>query len=115
MDTKTFRDGLVEMVCLSTTHLHTFTLKNKGFQKIVGEIAQQLGVSIGQDAVRQLVINTAESARLELMKILANKLCYLKFDAATRGNRNFLAVVVQYCWGCKTKKTIVLIIFKKLI
>lgn len=37
MDANTFREGLMEMVCLSSTPLTTFRLKNKGFQKIAGE------------------------------------------------------------------------------
>ncbi|XP_050798424.1 uncharacterized protein LOC127045816 isoform X2 [Gopherus flavomarginatus] len=106
MDANTFREGLMEMVCLSSTPLTTFGLKNKGFQKIAGEMGRQLGVSMGHDAVRHLVISTAESGRKELKKALEQKLCYLKMDAATRGNRNFLAINAQYYEEGKDKAVI---------
>ncbi|GAB6023777.1 hypothetical protein CHUAL_014221 [Chamberlinius hualienensis] len=94
LDAETFRNGLADMVCLSLTPLATFN--QKGFQKIAGEIAGQLGVSTEQDAICQLVINRGESARNDLKKTLSGKLCYLKMDAATRGSRNYLAVNVQF-------------------
>ncbi|KAM7165993.1 uncharacterized protein RBU57_007033 isoform 2-T2 [Macrochelys suwanniensis] len=106
MDANTFREGLMEMVCLSSTPLTTFRLKNKGFQKIAGEMGRQLGVSTGHDAVRHLVVSTAESGREELKKALEQKLCYLKMDAATRGNRNFLAINAQYYEEGKDKAVV---------
>ncbi|XP_043362981.1 uncharacterized protein LOC119850770 isoform X2 [Dermochelys coriacea] len=106
MDANTFREGLMEMVCLSSTPLTTFRLKNKGFQKISGEMGQQLGVSTGHDAVRHLVVSTAESGRQELKKALEQKLCYLKMDAATRGNRHFLAINAQYYEEGKDKAVV---------
>ncbi|XP_034634006.1 BEN domain-containing protein 5 isoform X3 [Trachemys scripta elegans] len=106
MDANTFREGLMEMVCLSSTPLTTFRLKNKGFQKIAGEMGRQLGVSTGHDAVRHLVVSTAESGRKELKKALEQKLCYLKMDAATRGNRNFLAINAQYYEEGKDKAVV---------
>ncbi|XP_044860223.1 uncharacterized protein LOC123363376 [Mauremys mutica] len=106
MDVNTFREGLMEMVCLSSTPLTTFGLKNKGFQKIAGEMGRQLGVSMGHDAVRHLVVSTAESGRKELKKALEQKLCYLKMDAATRGNRNFLAINAQYYEEGKDKAVV---------
>ena len=42
-----------------------------------------------------LVISVAESSRVDLKKVLTGKLCYLKMDAGTRRNRNFLAINVQ--------------------
>ncbi|CAM5113507.1 unnamed protein product [Natator depressus] len=106
MDANTFREGLMEMVCLSSTPLTTFRLKNKGFQKIAGEMGRQLGVSTGHDAVRHLVVSTAESGRQELKKALEQKLCYLKMDAATRGNRHFLAISAQYYEDGKDKAVV---------
>ncbi|KAG6923392.1 hypothetical protein G0U57_020608, partial [Chelydra serpentina] len=96
MDANTSHEGLMEMVCLSSTPLTTFRLKNKGFQKIAGEMGRQLGISTGHDAVPHLVVSTAESGREELKKALEQKLCHLKMDVATRGNRNFLAINAQY-------------------
>ncbi|EMP26861.1 hypothetical protein UY3_16056 [Chelonia mydas] len=106
LDANTFREGLIEMVCLSSTPLTTFRLKNKGFQKIAGEMGRQLGVSTGHDAVHRLVVNTAESGHKELKKALEQKLCYLKMDAATRGNRNFLAINAQYYEEGKDKAAV---------
>ncbi|XP_053872831.1 uncharacterized protein LOC128830926 [Malaclemys terrapin pileata] len=106
MDANTFREGLMEMVCLSSTPLTTFGPKNKGFQKIAGEMGRQLGVSMGYDAVRHLVVSTAESGRKELKKALEQKLCYLKMDVATRGNRNFLAINAQYYEEGKDKAVV---------
>ncbi|XP_053892578.1 BEN domain-containing protein 5 isoform X2 [Malaclemys terrapin pileata] len=106
MDANTFREGLMEMVCLFSTPLTTFRLKNKGFQKIAGEMGRQLGISTGHDAVRHLVVSTAESGRKELKKALEQKLCYLKMDAATRGNRNFLAINAQYYEEGKDKAVV---------
>ncbi|EMP42066.1 Protein Wnt-2, partial [Chelonia mydas] len=60
MDANTFHEGLMEVVCLSSTPLTTFRLKNKGFQKIADEIGWQLGVLTGHDAVRHLVVGTVE-------------------------------------------------------
>ncbi|EMP25084.1 hypothetical protein UY3_17765 [Chelonia mydas] len=96
MDANTFHEGLMEMVCLSSTLLTTFRLKNKEFQKIAGEMGRQLGVLMGHNAVRHLVVGTAQSGHEELKKALEQKLCYLKIDAATRGNRNFLTINAQY-------------------
>ncbi|CAM4524289.1 unnamed protein product [Lepidochelys olivacea] len=106
MDANTFREGLMEMVCLSSTPLTTFRLKNKGFQKIAGEMGRQLGVLTGHDAVRHLVVSTAESGRQELKKALEQKLCYLKMDAAIRGNRHFLAISAQYYEEGKDKAVV---------
>ncbi|ESO11484.1 hypothetical protein HELRODRAFT_166478 [Helobdella robusta] len=66
IDASTFQEGLVEMICLSMVPFTSFTLKNKGFQKIVGEMAKKLGVSMGHDAVRHLVITTADSSRMKV-------------------------------------------------
>ncbi|ESO07052.1 hypothetical protein HELRODRAFT_184670 [Helobdella robusta] len=96
MDASTFQEGLVEMICLSMVPFTSFTLKNKGFQKIVGEMAKKLGVSMGHDAVRHLVITTADSSRMKLRQTLREQLCYLKLDAATRGNKNYLAINLQF-------------------
>nr|XP_048697956.1 uncharacterized protein LOC125632977 isoform X3 [Caretta caretta] len=106
MDANTFHEGLMEMVCLSSTPLTTFRLKNKGFQKITGEMGWQLGVLTGHDAVRRLVVSTAESGRKELKKALEQKLCYLKIDAATHGNRHFLAISAQYYEEGKDKAVV---------
>ncbi|EMP30265.1 hypothetical protein UY3_12590 [Chelonia mydas] len=70
IDANTFREGLMEMVCLSSTPLTTFRLKNKGFQTIAGERGRQLGVSTRHDAVHHLVVSTAESGCEELKKAL---------------------------------------------
>nr|XP_006129680.1 uncharacterized protein LOC102462205 [Pelodiscus sinensis]XP_025043792.1 uncharacterized protein LOC102462205 [Pelodiscus sinensis] len=106
MNANTFHEGLVEMVCLSSTPLITFRLKNKGFQKIAGEMGQQLGTSTGHDAVCHLVVSTAESGHKELTKALEQKLCSLKMDVATRGNRNFLAICAQYYEEGKDKAVV---------
>ncbi|XP_073187177.1 ras-related protein Rab-2A isoform X1 [Lepidochelys kempii] len=106
MDASTFREGLMEMVCLSSTPLTTFRLKNKGFQKIAGEMGRQLGVSMGHNAVRHLLVSTAESGCEELKKALEQKLCYLKMDVATHGNRNFLAINAQYYEEGKDKAVV---------
>nr|XP_048675481.1 basic helix-loop-helix domain-containing protein USF3 isoform X2 [Caretta caretta] len=96
----------MEMVCLSSTLLTTFRLKNKGFKKIAGEMGRQLGISMRHDAVCHLVVSSAESGHEELKKALEQKLCYLKMDAATRGNRNFLAVNAQYYEEGKDKAAV---------
>ncbi|XP_039393969.1 uncharacterized protein LOC120404937 [Mauremys reevesii] len=96
MDANAFREGMMEMVCLSSTPLTTFRLKNKGFKKIAGEMDRQLGISTGHDAVRHIIVSTAESGCKELKKALEQKLCYLKMHVATHGNRNFLAINTQY-------------------
>nr|XP_006135271.1 uncharacterized protein LOC102449640 [Pelodiscus sinensis]XP_006135272.1 uncharacterized protein LOC102449640 [Pelodiscus sinensis]XP_014435076.1 uncharacterized protein LOC102449640 [Pelodiscus sinensis]XP_014435077.1 uncharacterized protein LOC102449640 [Pelodiscus sinensis]XP_014435078.1 uncharacterized protein LOC106732826 [Pelodiscus sinensis]XP_025046593.1 uncharacterized protein LOC102449640 [Pelodiscus sinensis] len=96
MDANTFHEGLMEMVCLSSTPLTTCRLKNKGFKKFAGEMGRQVGVSTGHDAVHYLVVSTAESGCKELKKALEQKLCYLKMDAAAHGIRNFLAIDAQY-------------------
>ncbi|XP_039382170.1 uncharacterized protein LOC120398679 [Mauremys reevesii] len=106
VDANTFCEGLIEMVCLSSTPLTTFRLKNKGFQKIAGEMGRQLGVFMGHDAVCHLVVDTAESGCEELKKALEQKLCYLKMDVATYGNRNFLAINAQYYEDGKDKAVV---------
>lgn len=55
-------------------------------------MGRQCGVSTGHDVVHHLVVSTAESAHEELKKALEQKLCYLKMDVATHGNRSFLAI-----------------------
>lgn len=103
MDSNTFRKGLVEMVCMSMTPLTTFTLNNKGFQKITGEMAQKLSVPTGHDAVRNLVKSTAESTHINLRQTLKGQSRCLKLDATTHGNKNFLSINVEF-WNKKSKK-----------
>ncbi|EMP39143.1 hypothetical protein UY3_03648 [Chelonia mydas] len=69
-------------------------------------MGRQLGISTGHDAVRHLVVSTAESGHEELKKALEQKLCYLKMDAATHGNRNFLAISAQYYEEGKDKAVV---------
>ncbi|EMP40871.1 hypothetical protein UY3_01997 [Chelonia mydas] len=51
---------------------------------------------MGHNAVRHLIVSTAESGCEELKKALEQKLCYLKMDVAICGNGNFLATSAQY-------------------
>ncbi|KAG6926146.1 hypothetical protein G0U57_012749 [Chelydra serpentina] len=69
-------------------------------------MGRQLGVSTGHDVVHHLVVSTAESGREELKKALEQELCYLKMDAATCGNRNFLAINAQYYKEGKDKAVV---------
>ncbi|XP_073190111.1 uncharacterized protein [Lepidochelys kempii] len=91
MDANTFREGLMEMICLSSTALTTFRLKNKGFHKIAGEMGRQLGVSTGHDAVHHLVVSTAESGHeglLDIARRLKNQNLLLHLNLAKELEEN---------------------------
>jgi len=70
MDKETFQKGLVEMICLNAIPLYTFDQKGMGFNRITAEMAQKLGVSMNREAIRHLVISTAEKERQKLKNIL---------------------------------------------
>ncbi|EMP32758.1 hypothetical protein UY3_10098 [Chelonia mydas] len=78
MYANTFHEELMETVCLSSTQLTTFRLKNKGFQKNAGEMGRQLGISTWYDTVRHLVVSTAESGREEFKKARHHNSSYVK-------------------------------------
>ena len=86
--------GILQMVAYDGVPLTFFT--RPGFQTINGAAAKRLGVSIGEKAVRKLVLDRAALEKEKLSKELEGKFFTLKFDGATRLRSHYLGITVQF-------------------
>ena len=89
-----FISGILKMIAYDATPLTFFA--RDGFKTINGLAAQQLGVPLGRNAIRRLVLDRAEEEKKKLSKHLEGKLFYLKFDGVTRLRSHFLGITIQY-------------------
>ncbi|XP_068237829.1 uncharacterized protein [Palaemon carinicauda] len=84
---------VVEAVTVNGLPLSVF--EKTAMSKLLGPIANKLGVSLSQRAVRSLTLDAAEKKRLELRTEFDKRLVCVKLDLCTRRGRHFLGVNVQ--------------------
>lgn len=94
MTEKKFKDCLIEMVVMNATPFTFFS--TPAFQKLNGEMADKLGVSLSAENIRQLVLEKAKIEKLSFKEKLKNSLLFLKMDACTRHRVNYFAINVQF-------------------
>ena len=87
-------NGILKMVAYDGSPLTFFS--NQGFKTIAGAAAEKLGVSLGPNQVRELVIKRAKFEMENLCQELKGKFYSLKFDGATRLRTHFLGITIQY-------------------
>ena len=89
-----FKLGMIQLIAYDGVPLTFF--QGKGFKQLNGQIANDLEINLGRQAVRAMILEKAKGERELLKKKLANALVFLKFDAATRLRNNFLGINVQF-------------------
>jgi hypothetical protein len=89
-----FATSILKQVVYNGVALTHFT--DDGFQSICGQMAKELGVAVGREAVRKRVIGRFLKEKEALKEELKGKFVYLKFDGATRLRKHFLGISVQF-------------------
>jgi hypothetical protein len=82
MTAESFVDGIVWMVAKDGVPLRHFG--QGGSRRLLGEMAQKVGVSLERNRVRDYVISAYMQLKQSVKEELKNKFVYLKFDTATR-------------------------------
>lgn len=74
-------------------------LEDSGFKKIVNSITdgyKSEKITINKENIRKMIEPTAEKCKEKIMKEVQNKMISLKVDAASRMNRSFLGINIQF-------------------
>ena len=98
-----FVTGMIKMIAYDGVALTFFS--GDGFKTLNGPAAEKLGVALGRNAVRRMILDRAGKDKRSLSKELEGKFFSLKFDGVTRLRSHFLGVTIQY-WtetGLKVK------------
>lgn len=94
MDAQTFERACVSMV---TTGGCPFRLmSDPGFRVITDPIKKALNIKMDRLTIKEKVMAVYDEEAASLKNLLKNKLIYLKLDLATRIDRSFLGVNVQF-------------------
>ena len=101
MSKEEVQELVVEAVTVNGLPLCVF--EKTAISKFVAPIANKLGVSLSQRAVRSLTLEAAEKKRLELVSEFDKRLVCVKLDLCTRRGRHFLGVNVQSVINGKLK------------
>ena len=88
---------------VSTNGLPLSVFEKSGLQKMLRPILEKLHLSLNRHSIRDLVISNAKEFRSELSKELSDRLLCLKFDIASKKERGFLGINVQYVCDGKLK------------
>ena len=94
MTKEKFTSSIIEMVVKNSVPLRFFSLP--AFQKLNGEMAKQLQVSLDRNSIRSLVIEEANRQRQILKNMITDRLLHLKMDACTRMRTNYFAINIQF-------------------
>jgi len=89
-----FTESILKQVVYNGVALTHFT--DDGFQLVCGDMAKELGIGIGREAVRNMVVQRFAQEKEALKVLLSGKFIYLKFDGATRLRKHFLGISVQF-------------------
>lgn len=93
---KTYMSAMVELVTVNGLPLNVF--KYSAFQSIARPIEDELKLTKHLDphSIREVLSKVAEQIHVMIMSEIADKLICLKMDAATRMDREFLGVNIQF-------------------
>ena len=69
---------------------------HSGFESLHGEAAKKLGVSLGRDAVRHLLLQKSAEAKKVLQEEIRGKMIYVKFDGVTRLRSHLMGITIQF-------------------
>ena len=70
--------------------------QDDGFQLLNGDFAKILGISLGRQAIRNMVLKRSEEKRSKLKGSLSKTFVSLKFDGVTRLRSHFLGISAQF-------------------
>jgi len=94
MTRENFLRGIIELVVYQLLPFSHF--KSQGFVRLNGQMANSLNVCLDRQAVRKYVLEEAERRKQVLKNEIADKLIFVKLDAATRLRKNYLGVNIQF-------------------
>ena len=89
-----FKNGILKMVVYNGVPLTFF--QDDGFQLLNGDFAKILGISLGRQAIRNMVLKRSEEERSKLKGSLSKTFVSLKFDGVTRLRSHFLGISAQF-------------------
>ena len=69
---------------------------DQDFKLLNGKLAQSLGVVLGRDSIRQLILEKVHIEKQMLSSAMKHKLFFMKFDGATRFRSHYLGINIQY-------------------
>ncbi|XP_073501668.1 uncharacterized protein [Phyllobates terribilis] len=97
-----FKRPLIQHVVKDGVPLSLFA--RPAFTALNGEMARKLGVSLGRESIRKLVIEEALKQKEDLKKTLKRRFTFLKMDACTCHRVNYFAINVRYV--CDNKEIV---------
>ena len=89
-----FVSSILKMVCYNGVSLTFFS--DQGFKLLNGKLAQSLGVVLGQDSIRQLILEKVHIEKQMLSSAVKHKLVFIKFDGVNRSRSHYLGINIQY-------------------
>lgn len=93
--TKTqIQNSIIEMVVKDSAPFHFFSLH--GFKSLIGEVAENAGVSLDRDNVRKMVMDAYKVEKSALKTELQGRFFHLKIDGCTRTRVNYVALNVRF-------------------
>lgn len=94
VDSDTFKNACLELV---TRNGRPFSvLSDSGFQMLAAPIMQALKCHVDEKSIRDILSERAARMRSSLGSALQSTLLCIKMDAATRMDRSFLGINIQY-------------------
>ena len=104
-----FKSGMLKMLVYNGVPLSFF--QGDGFKLLNGDFARSLGIPLGRDAIREMLLKRADEEKKKLKDEISGMLISIKFDGVTRLRSHFLGISAQYFntdYGM-TSKTLALI------
>jgi len=94
ISTAEFKQGLLKMICYDALPFTFF--EGKGFQQLNGKTANSLGISLGRNAIRDMVMLKYREEKTKMIQVIKDSTVSLKFDCVTRLRSHFLGITIQY-------------------
>ena len=89
-----FKKGMNMTILQNGVPFNVFS--SEGIKILTGDLAKHFGLKVNRDSARSQIMALAQQKRAELKTNLQGKLVFLKVDGASRHNRSFLGVNVQF-------------------
>lgn len=89
-----FKTGILKMLVYNGVPLSFF--QDDGFRLLSGDFARSLGIPLGRDAIREMLLKKSNEEKLKLKNELSGALISIKFDGVTRLRSHFLGISAQY-------------------